>query len=162
MEADSAFGRLVAGLDYPMFVVTAATGGVRDGCLVGFATQASIDPPRLLVAISRANRTFEVAAEAEGLVVHFLRRDNDDLARLFGEETGDTTDKFTRCEWDDGPFGAPVVRGTRGWVAGRILARLDGGDHVAHLVDVERAELGDDGPQLGYQAVRGLDPGHPA
>ena len=43
------FDAFVGGLDYPVFVVTAAHGEERSGCLVGFATQASIDPPRMLV-----------------------------------------------------------------------------------------------------------------
>ena len=55
------FQEMVAGLDIPMFVVTAASGGERSGCLVGFSTQTSIDPPRFLVCISRANHTFGVA-----------------------------------------------------------------------------------------------------
>ena len=44
------FGSFVSGLDYPMFVVTAAADGRRAGCLVGFTSQVSIDPPRLLVS----------------------------------------------------------------------------------------------------------------
>ena len=37
----------VGALDYPMYVVTAAGAGAEwDGCLVGFATQCSIDPAR--------------------------------------------------------------------------------------------------------------------
>ena len=41
-----AFEKLVALLNYPMFVVTTQSGGVAAGCLVGFASQASIHPPR--------------------------------------------------------------------------------------------------------------------
>ncbi len=40
-----AFTELTAAMDYPMFVVTAAAAGEQSGCLVGFATQCSIDPP---------------------------------------------------------------------------------------------------------------------
>jgi len=64
---------LVGDLDYPMFIVTTrSTKGERAGCLVGFATQCSIDPPRVLVCISRANRTYRVAEDAEALGVHFV------------------------------------------------------------------------------------------
>ena len=41
----AAFDRLVNRLDYPMLVVTAEADGERAGCLVGFATQCSIQPP---------------------------------------------------------------------------------------------------------------------
>src|SRR3954452_22365897 len=103
------FNALMGELDYPMFIVTAEAGGERSGCLVGFATQASIHPPRFLVGLSRRNRTFRVASEADVLVVHFVSEEDEDLAELFGGETGDEVDKSARCEWRPGPGGAPVL-----------------------------------------------------
>lgn len=167
MSSLDAFATLVEGLDYPMFVVTAAAEGERSGCLVGFVTQSSIDPPRLLVMVSKANHTFRVAAAATTLGVHFLGEHNHDLAEVFGEVTGDVADKFAACDWEPAADGTPILRGTRGWVLGTVRARLDCGDHVAHLIDVTdagvtEAETPDAGRQLGFQAVRDLDPGHPA
>jgi flavin reductase (DIM6/NTAB) family NADH-FMN oxidoreductase RutF len=161
-DVDDTFEKLVSDLDYPMYVVTAAVDGERAGCLVGFVTQASIDPPRLLVLISKANETFRVASRAEVLGVHFLGADNKDLAELFGEESGDWTDKFARCKWQDGPNDVPVVLGVRGWVAGRVLERLDAGDHVAHLLAPIDAGFASDGPPLTIKQVTDLDAGHPA
>ena len=40
------FEECVAELDYPMIVVTVASGAERAGCLVGFSTKCSIDPAR--------------------------------------------------------------------------------------------------------------------
>jgi flavin reductase (DIM6/NTAB) family NADH-FMN oxidoreductase RutF len=156
------FHSLVAGIDYPMFVVTAYDGEERAGCLVGFATQASIDPARVMVMISKENHTYQVAERAEELVIHFLHEGNLDLAQLFGEETGDEIDKFVRCDWTPTPKGSPVIKGTMGWAACRILTRVDAGDHVAHLVEPTDARVAHHGGQLGFQAVRSLEPGHPA
>ena len=100
---------LVSELDYPMFIVTAASAGELAGCLVGFATQCSIDPPRFVVCLSDKNRTFRVAAEAAVLVVHLVPSEATELAALFGEQTGDEVDKFERCSWKPGPEGAPVL-----------------------------------------------------
>ena len=110
----SAFEDLVGGLDYPMYVVTAAVDGERAGCLVGFAAQASIDPQRLVVMVSKANETFRIASKADVLGVHYLGQDNEDLAELFGEESGDWTDKFARCKWQEGPSGVPILADVRG------------------------------------------------
>lgn len=158
-----AFHSLVGGIDYPMFVVTARDDDGPSGCLVGFLTQGSIDPPRLVVLISKANHTYGVATHTSQLVVHFLHEGNLELARLFGEETGDQVDKFDRWDWESvSGVGPPVLKGTRGWVAGQVLDRMDAGDHVAHVVSVERARV--DGPpgQLPFHLVRGFSPGHPA
>jgi flavin reductase (DIM6/NTAB) family NADH-FMN oxidoreductase RutF len=156
------FTRIVSSLDYPMFVVTTSDGRERSGCLVGFATQGSIDPRRLLVGLSKNNHTYRVAQSARTLVVHVLREDQEQLARLFGEQTGDEVDKFARCTWHDGPDGVPVLDNSD-WIAGRIIDRVDLGDHEGHLLDV--IDAGNDHPggrQLGYQRTKDLDAGHEA
>ena len=56
-----AFGKLVSLLDYPMFVVTTRADDEPAGCLVGFASQVSITPPRFLVGLSKRNYTYRVA-----------------------------------------------------------------------------------------------------
>ncbi len=70
IEGPAAFRRMPPAWDPVMFIVTTAVGGRRAGCLVGFAMQASIDPPRMLVGISRENDTHTVAAEATALAIH--------------------------------------------------------------------------------------------
>src|SRR5579875_3872502 len=96
---DISFAKLKSEIDYSMLIVTTAARGERAGCLVGFGSQVSIDPPRFLVCLSVKNRTFRVAREARVLVVHFVPIEQGHLAELFGGETGDETDKFARCEW---------------------------------------------------------------
>ncbi|GAA2497827.1 flavin reductase family protein [Streptomyces gobitricini] len=151
-------------LDYPMYVVTAETGGERAGCLVGFASQCSIRPPRFAVWLSTANRTFRVARGATHLAVHLLHREQGEVARLFGGETGDEIDKFERITWRPGPGGAPVLPGTCAWFVGRVHSRIDGGDHVAFLLDPVEASPPAPGrpPLVMFSDVAGLSPGHPA
>jgi flavin reductase (DIM6/NTAB) family NADH-FMN oxidoreductase RutF len=158
-----AFHHIVAALDGPMFVVTVAAGGERAGCLVGFATQCSIEPAHFLACISKENHTYPVAERAEVFVVHALRATDVAIAHVFGEETGDAVDKFAQVEWDEGPAGTPVVRGCD-WFAARVLDRLDCGDHVGYVLDVLDAGSAEhaDRSQLGYQAVRDFHAGHPA
>jgi hypothetical protein len=99
--------RFISHLNTALVIVTAAAlpddavGAFeyeRSGCVVGFVTQASIDPWRLLVCLSPANHTCGVAARASHLAVHLIPHDRFDLARLFGELTGDDVNKFTRLQ----------------------------------------------------------------
>src|SRR3954447_12246363 len=80
-----------------MFIVTACADGERSGCLIGFATQASIDPSRFLVCLSHKNRTYRVARGTELLGVHFVPEEQAELAELFGGETRDEVDKLARA-----------------------------------------------------------------
>ena len=156
------FNELVGLLDYPMFVVTAAAGGRRAGCLVGFASQTSIEPPRFLVCVSRSNRTFRVAREARVLAVHFLPHDAQDLAELFGGQTGDAVDKFAVCEWRPGPDGAPILARCANWFAGTILERLDLGDHAGFLLEPIEARTGGGDSQFTFHRARHIEAGHEA
>ncbi len=157
------FSEFVDALDFPMFVVTTAADGHRTGCLVGFTTQVSIDPQRFLVALSKPNHTTTVALTATHVAVHLLRWDDLDLARLFGEQTGDQTDKFTRCRWSDGPEGMPVLEDAAAWFVGRIVDRIDLGDHVGHVLEpVSVQPPTSPAATITYADVKDFDPGHDA
>jgi flavin reductase (DIM6/NTAB) family NADH-FMN oxidoreductase RutF len=155
------FNDLVGRLDYPMLIVTTARDGDRSGCLVGFHTQCSIDPPRFLVCISRQNHTFALAAQSEFLAVHFLDEINYDLSLLFGEETGDNRDKFSECSWRD-HFGLPILTDVKAWLIGRVLERIDLGDHTGHVLEPVATQLAPEFNQLPFQQVKTMKPGHPA
>ena len=150
-------------LDYPMFVVTTAYDGHAAGCLVGFATQASIDPPRFLVGLSNKNHTHRVALDAARLVVHVLDAESKELARLFGETTGDDIDKFTQCSWHPGADGIPVLDEAPAWFSGTVGDRMSAGDHTAFLIDIDLAEVRRQPSRLlRLSDVADLDPGHEA
>lgn len=162
MTAADAVEEMLGRLDYPMVVVTAAAGGERHGCLVGFWTQCSINPIRFLVCVSRQNATYHVARKAAVLGVHVLAAADAEIAALFGGETGDDQDKFARCEWDAGPAGVPLVRVAGGFFVGRVLQGSDVGDHEALLIEPIAGDVGDLDRQLGFQAVKDIEPGHEA
>jgi flavin reductase (DIM6/NTAB) family NADH-FMN oxidoreductase RutF len=156
-------GRLeVRELDYPMFIVTAGAGDERAGCLVGFATQCSIDPLRFLVCLSDKNRTFRVAQEAELLAVHLVPEGADALAELFGSQTGDEVDKFSRCSWTPGPGGTPILDDCGNWFAGRILDRMEAGDHWAYLLEPVRGDSDAGEGAFMFRDAQWIEPGHEA
>ena len=163
MGGTDAFEALAAGFDYPMFVATTVHAGEPAGCLVGFATQVSIDPARFLVAISDKNHTYRVAKRADRLAVHVLARTQRQLATLFGAQTADEVDKFDRCRWHPGPDGVPVLDDALGWFSGPILERVRLGDHVGHVLAPDAgAPPANDAALLTFRDVRDLDPGHTA
>jgi flavin reductase (DIM6/NTAB) family NADH-FMN oxidoreductase RutF len=156
------FIALTGRLNYPMLIVTTAAAGERSGCLVGFATQGSIDPARFIVCLSDKNHTTRVASRADGLAVHFPGAEAVDLAELFGSETGDKIDKFSRCQWHSGPLGLPIIDACRRWFVGTILERHKFGDHVAFVLHPVDARDGGGGDALTFSDVKRLEPGHDA
>lgn len=158
-----AFDKLVSLLNYPMYVVTTLADGVAAGCLVGFASQTSIQPPRFLIGLSPKNHTFRVAAHATHLGVHVFDIEHLDVVKLFGSQSGDTVNKFERCHWHSGPAQMPILDDAAAWFAGKILDRFSLGDHVGHLLE----PVGGSPPHelerwVSYGDVRDLKPGHEA
>jgi flavin reductase (DIM6/NTAB) family NADH-FMN oxidoreductase RutF len=156
----SAFFDLV---DYPYYVVTVrAPDGEMSGCLAGFVTQCSIDPPNFIACISKVNHTLGVAERSPGMGLHLLGEDQVDLARLFGEQTGDRIDKFASVDWRLGPTGAPLLVDAAVSMEGDVLGHFSVGDHEAFLVRGVRAVAGGHVGLLTYRGAPPMEPGHPA
>jgi len=155
----SAFERLVATLDYPLYVVTTAVDERPTGCLIGFATQCSIHPPRFLACISKKNHTLLPARQAAVVAVHVVERNDKRIAELFGGETGDEVDKFARVSWHFA-HGVPILDACRRWFAGSVLEQIDLGDHVGFLLEPIDTEQRAASEQLTFQQARDIEPGH--
>jgi len=156
------FGAFVDGLDYPVYVVTTAYDGQRSGCLVGFTTQVSIDPPRMLVCISHNNHTHTVVERAELLAVHVLSPEQRSLAELFGATSGDDTDKFAQCSWRPGPGDVPILDGCPRHMVGRIVRRIPFPDHLGLLLEPVEVVVSQAPVALSLQDALPMEPGHPA
>lgn len=155
---------LLEPLDPPLLIVTTAHRGERSGCVVGFHTQAGMEPVRYAVRISKANHTYGVAVRAERLAVHLLGERDHALAVLFATTTGDQIDKFAACAWTPGPDGVPLLDDLPRRFVGRRLSLVDdGSDHVEITLAPEDVEAppSTDRP-LRVSDLRGVVPGHPA
>jgi flavin reductase (DIM6/NTAB) family NADH-FMN oxidoreductase RutF len=158
----SAFNALAGNLDYPMFIVTARAGDEPLGCLIGFATQTSIDPPRFLICLSQNNRTYRHGRDSDHFGVHAVPADAEDLAELFGGETQDEIDKFARTAWHEGPEGVPILDACENWFVGRVLWRQDAGDHDAFLLEPVSAHASKDVETFTFHRAKRIDAGHEA
>ena len=132
---DEPFAQLMAMLDYPVFVVTTEADGQPSGCLVSFATQISVRPPRFLVGIPNNSHNIGLASQSEYLAVHVLSRRGHGLAELFSDETVDQHEKFRRCSWRAGPFGMPILDEAAAWFVAKALNWSEIGDHVCNLLE---------------------------
>lgn len=150
-------------VDYPFYLATVRTPeGEMSGCLAGFVTQCSIDPPNFVACISRLNHTLGVAVRSPAMGLHLLGEEQLGLARLFGEETGDSVDKFADADWRLGTTGAPLLAEVSVALEGTILGHFSVGDHEAFLVRAARAVAGPGHGLLTLRKSPPLHPGHPA
>lgn len=160
---DDRFATWVAAADAAMIAVTAGgVGGEVDACLVGFHSQASIEPPRYVVWLSRANHTTSLAASATMLGVHLLGDGQLELAELLGSVTmDDDRRKLAGLERRD-EDGATILSACSAWFAGRVIERFDGGDHQGFLLEPTASACPEPFRPLRLHDTSGIEPGHPA
>jgi flavin reductase (DIM6/NTAB) family NADH-FMN oxidoreductase RutF len=128
---------LMESADGPLVVVTTVAEDERSGCVVGFHSQAGLDPERYVVWLSKANHTYLVMLRAEHFAVHFLGENDIGLARHFGTQSKEEVDKFADLEWTPGPGGVPLVDGLPNRLVLRRRTMLDeSGDHAGVTGDV--------------------------
>ena len=163
--------------DGAIVIVTAApSAGRRGGCLVGFFSQVSIEPALLVVWLSRANATFDLAVECHHLAVHLVPADREPVAQWFAETSGDDTDKLDAVAWVPGPHRTMLLEGCGNWVVGRVVQLIEvadsdsdegegegEGDHVGFVIaPVEVHTSTGEKPALRLHDVINLTAGHPA
>lgn len=160
MNSDN-FDAVMASLDAPLLVVTAAARHERAGCLVGFHAQTSIQPARYCVWLSKANHTYRVALASAYLGIHCLTSADLPLATRFGTLTGDRADKFAGIRVTATTHGVPVLQDCTNWLIVRRTALLDeGGDHICVVAEPEVVHTGGHFKPLRYSHAAHLTPGH--
>jgi len=149
--------------EYALQVVTTTTSdGEPSGCMVGFSTQCSIDPPRFLICISKINHTYLASEHSDAVALHLIGQDQIPLASLFAETSGDDMDKFAHCRWLPGTTGAPVLTDCAAWLEGMIIQRWSVGDHQALLVRPVAGGAGVHREVLTIRHSPDFRPGHPS
>lgn len=139
----NAFGAFMTGVT----IVTAAeAGGEPVGLTANSFTSVSIDPPLLLVCVSKLSSSLPTIHAAGGFAVNILAEAQQELSNRFARPAAD---RFGGVAWRRGPVGAPILDGVCGWFDCRLREEVSAGDHVILLGHVEAFEHAGGAP-LGY------------
>lgn len=120
----------------PVAVVTSCTDGKPFGSTVSAFTSLSMNPPMVLVALSRESETLRVVMSSGKFGVNVLGSENKDLAATFARKA---VDKFQGVQWRLSS-GTPRIIDAAAWIACDVSTLTDGGDHViisGHVVDAQ-------------------------
>lgn len=145
-------GRFATGV----VVVTGAAGDPEGPA--GFVAQSfvsvSLEPPLVSLCPARTSRSWPRIRAGGALAIQVLGLAQQDLCRRFATSGGD---KFDGLPWTPAPNGAPLLPGVIAWVAGRVEAEHEAGDHTIAVVRVQALEpgTGDEAPLLFWKGRYG-------
>ena len=123
-------------------VTTRAPEGPR-GITVNAFTSVSLDPPLVLISISKKARTHEVLTDRP-FVVNVLSADQEDVAMHFAGRGDPNLD----IQWGEGEVG-PHIQGAIAHIECRPWNAYDGGDHTLFLGEIVAFDHRD-GDALGF------------
>jgi flavin reductase (DIM6/NTAB) family NADH-FMN oxidoreductase RutF len=136
-------GKIIAQLDPPVWLITAADADRRSGFVATTVTAASIvrEMPRLLVTVDKRHFTHTLIEAGGAMAMHLIDETQLDLVWRFGLQSGRDVDKFAGLAFRAGATGSPLLPEAAAWVDCRVESKMDSGDRTVYLVAVADGRL---------------------
>jgi flavin reductase (DIM6/NTAB) family NADH-FMN oxidoreductase RutF len=154
-----AFGQYATGVTV---VTTQDESGRRWGMTANSFTSVSLNPPLVLWAAAKSSPSLEAFEAADRFAVNVLASDQHHLSRRFATSGGD---KFEGVDVAAAPAAPgvhpPVLEGVVAHFACRTTQRVDAGDHVVFLGEVESFEAPGGEPLVFHSGAYRLATKHP-
>lgn len=134
---------------YGLYVVTVAHEGEEHGMTANWITQASFEPPMVVVAVENSSKTIGLIRDAHHFAVSLLTSGQRELAGKLGRTSDQAPQKLKGVKTKPAPAAkTPVLTEAVGWLECRAVATLPAGDHTLVLGEVLEAgvENGDAQP----------------
>lgn len=138
-----AFGTFMSGVTV---VTTLDAQGAPLGFTANSFSSVSLDPPLLLVSISRRSVNHAAFAQAPGFAVNILSEGQKDISNTFARPVAD---RFADVYWRRGPQGSPLIAGVSAWFDCTLHQVIEAGDHsilIGRIAAFEATQA----PGLGY------------
>lgn len=140
--------------------VTVVTTVRPDGSFVGLTCNSfnslSLDPPLILWSIVSSSSSVSAFNQASHFAINILSEDQAAVSRQFASKV---PDKFAGLELQTGESGVPLIAGCSAYLECRTHSRLQLGDHVLIIGQVERFRHHDELPPLFFYGGKYLSAG---
>ena len=134
---------------YGLYALTVKHEGDEHGVTANWVSQASFEPPMVVVAVESTSRMIEMIRDAHHFAVSVFHEGQRDVAEKLGRGpggAGGASPKLKGIKTKPGPVsGAPVLADALGWVECRVVATLPSGDHTLVLGEVVEAGVEHEG-----------------
>ncbi|RME84249.1 MAG: flavin reductase [Caldilineae bacterium] len=131
-------------LTYGLYVLTAADGDDVAAGTVNWLSQASFQPPLVMVGVKKDSGTHALIERTGLFAVNILAAGQKDVAAAFFRPTEVEGDRVNGQAFEPGPTtGAPLLLGAPAWFEARVTDSVKRGDHTVFVAEVIEAGLRD-------------------
>lgn len=131
-------------------VVTTCAEGDPIGMTASSLTSLSLDPPQILICVSRKLFTHQAIEQSGFFAVNILGTDHLEWGMRFAGMISETSDRFAGIEARTAITGAPILPDVLGWLDCRLRRAYDGDDHTIFVGEVVAAGASEERSPLLY------------
>lgn len=133
-------------INYGLYVLTARDGEQLGAASVNWLSQASFEPPLIMVAGKNDNDTTQLIAKTGNMAVNVVGDQQLDLAKAFFRTTKVEDGKLSGYSWEPGPAtGCPLLVDLANWFEARVTDTVERGDHTVFVAEVIEAGVREEG-----------------
>ena len=148
------FKRAMAQFASGVTVVTTRYGETPIGITASSFTSLSLEPPLVLVSLSKKLFTHNAIAESGFFAVNVLSAHQLELGMRFAGMRPQLPDRFAGLTTYQASTGAPLLPDSLAWVDCTVWAMYDGGDHTIFVGEVQDLSVSDlDTPLLYHNRL---------
>ena len=125
-------------LSYGVYILTSKAMEEYCGATVTWVSQASFEPPMIVVCIKRESGSYKVVKKRGEFLLHLLGKDQKELAESFFKQTTLENGLINKQEYqlqDD----LPLLKAVPAYLKCKVLEILETGDHPLFLAEVKNA-----------------------
>ena len=149
-------------IPYGLYVLTAQDqSGARTAATVNWVTQASFEPPLVVVGVKADSHAKGVIGASGTFALNILGKGQEGIAYAFFKSVESDGQQIGGQAYHPGTTGAPILEATPAFVECRVVETVDRGDHVivvGEVVDAGVSQQPEGRPDEAILWMRDLGP----
>jgi len=129
--------RVLRLLTYGLYVLTARDGEEIAAGTVNWLSQASFQPPLVMLGVKRDSKLHELIEKSGMMAVNILAADQKEVAAAFFKPSQVEGDKINGYSFEEAPNSrAPLLIDLPAWFEARVVESVKKGDHTVFVAEV--------------------------
>ena len=121
---------------YGLYAVSCADDGEVNAFTANWLSQASFDPPLLMVSVENETKSLPMILHSGIFTVNVLRSGDRELAGKLGKSALRVPDKLAGIGYEIGANGCPILHDALAWVACEVRHTAPAGDSTLIIAEV--------------------------
>jgi len=143
-------GRVIGQIPSGVFILVASNGaGQKTGMLTSWVQQASFEPPQVTVAINQSRYLNDWLTTNSAVTLNQVPKGDSTLFKHFGKGFEPDEEAFEGVPNEVGNNGLPILRNAMTSMEGRVVSKMEAGDHTIVLLEIATAKVHDNAAEFG-------------